>query len=201
MPLDSTAENEIDLRHVTAIVPAGLCRFTADGPAIYFLPTAAHVSDSLVQVASNGALIEHVGINPLNQTPPIFSWRGQRNIYDALSFWRTGADPKIPFSGTSKEFNDWLAIWKDKESQSRQLPIAWLRVAPATRAMHLRTQSDYLLDSAHPGNLVAISAASDARDLGMDVANLPALPDEPSAAPASETGTLPKSNGMGERMP
>jgi hypothetical protein len=203
MPFDASAENEIELRHLTAIVPPGLCRFTADGPAVYFLPTAVHLTDSLVQVAGNGALIEHVGLNPLNQSPPIFSWRGQRNVYDVLAFWRTGADPSTPFSGTSKEFADWQAIWKDKESQARQLPIAWLRIAPATRPMHLRTLGDYLLDPAHPGNIVAISAASDARDLGMDLTSLPTLPGEPSSPPAvaPETRTMPTTSGMGEKMP
>lgn len=179
MPFSAEAENEIDLRHLTMVVPRGMCRFAAAGPSVYFLPTDVRLADSLVQVSGSGALIEHVGINPLSQTPPIFSWRGQRNVYDVLSLWRTGADGEMPLSGTNKEFNDWVSIWKDRESQARQLPIAWQRVSPATRPMHLRTLSDYLLDPTHLGNIVAIASASDGRDLGMDATQMPVAPGEP----------------------
>ncbi len=203
MPMDASAENELDLRHLTAIVPPGLCRYKADGQALYFLPSEVRLADSLVQVASNGALIEHVGLNPLSQSPATFAWRGQRNVYDVQNFWRTGADDDTPFSGTNKEFSDWLAIWKEREMQGRQSPIAWQRAAPATRPMHLRTTSDYLLDSANPSNRVAVAAASDARDLGMDVTFLPTLPPEPTGtAPPPVTGIMPPANnGMGDMMP
>jgi hypothetical protein len=201
--LDAGAECELDLRHLTAIAPRGLFRFIADGPALSFLPTEVRLVDSLVQVAGDGALVEHIGLNPLAQSPQSLIWRGQRNVYDLQNFWRTGADDDMPFSGTDREFGDWLAIWKEREAQARQTAIAWQRATPATRPMHLRTTSDYLLDSANTNNRVAVAAASDARDLGMDVTLLPTLPPEPTGTTqATETAIKPPmSNGMGDMMP
>jgi len=201
--LDAGAECELDLRHLTAIAPRGLCRFIADGPALSFLPTEVRLVDSLVQISGDGALVEHIGLNPLAQSPQSLIWRGQRNVYDLQNFWRTGADDDMPFSGTDREFGDWLAIWKEREAQARQTAIAWQRTTPATRPMHLRTTSDYLLDSANTNNRVAVAAANDARDLGMDVTLLPTLPPEPTGTtlPAETVIKPPMSNGMGDMMP
>jgi len=201
--LEAGVECELDLRHLTAAVPLGLCRFVWDGAAMTLPTVDVRLADSIVQVAGDGALIEHVGANPLAQSPKSFIWRGQRNVYDLQSFWRTSSDEDLPFSGTNKEFGDWLAIWKEREVQGRQSAIVWQRKAPPTRPMHLRTTSDYLLDSSNTSNRVAVAAASDARDLGMDVTLLPSLPPEPTATPMPAEADImpPLSDGMGDMMP
>lgn len=201
--LEAGVECELDLRHLTAAVPLGLCRFVSDGAAMTLPTVDVRLADSIVQVAGDGALIEHVGANPLAQSPKSFIWRGQRNVYDLQNFWRTSSDEDLPFSGTNKEFGDWLAIWKEREVQGRQSAIVWQRKAPPTRPMHLRTTSDYLLDSSNTSNRVAVAAASDARDLGMDVTLLPSLPPEPTATPMPAEAEImpPLSDGMGDMMP
>ena len=168
---------QINLRHVTAAVHAGLALLTNSEDAPYQLPTQLNCTDSIVLATANAPLIEQRGSDDIDEYLGRCEWSGDRDFFSGFEiFWQivnTGGQT------ASKEmrFSDWREFWAGRLKYPSNASLAWRGLPSATRPFHTHKPSDYALDSSKPAN-PAIRAASDGLDAGCLEAQLAALPAE-----------------------
>lgn len=165
----------LDLRHLTAALGSGLARIaaTVDAPAVP--PCEIDCSNSLLVTSQAATLIEHQGLEPAQRIQQQFHWSGERNVYDGFAaFWRIQDGSAM--GPVVRSFGEWRSLWgQSGEAQSRLGPVPWQRPLPLQRPTHTHVPADYTPDPAADDN-PARHAASDGRDCGLDLQNLPSPP-------------------------
>ena len=166
-------KTELKLRHVTALMRAGLCNLTNTSDA----PGATAVGDYRQRLhffmRSVVALIEQSGIDATEEFRKRIVWNGERNFYEGFStFWRiSGAAAEI---ASQSLLHDWQAYWGPRESQPSLDKVAWQQLPPAARPVNQDTPADFALRS---GDNPPRHAASDGSDAGLQASSLPTLGD------------------------
>ena len=165
----------VQLKHLTALVGAGLCRMDNRQFAKYQLPTQVDCSDSILMATADRPLIEQVGERSLDQPRPLFTWSGDRNFYYGfLVFWETD-DLRPETAAERLDFDAWRARWSpDHEIYSRWGRVDFARPPEATRPLDARTPNDYLLSDSVDN--WARGTAADGTDVGFLAEQLPPLP-------------------------
>ena len=195
---------KIDLRHLTAVVRGGLCRFDQSETDPRQVPARIACADSILLGSAAGALIEQAGIAPNERARDRVEFSGQRNFYqNVTSFWTVyGTRPDQP--PESWNADAWLAHWATTGGEN--LPafnsVQWKQQPPDDRPVHAHVPADYALNDAAGAGNPALGAATDSSDAGCRLGRLPAVPalspwpgaPSPPAVPktnAGEAGELP----------
>ncbi|MCE5267924.1 MAG: protein kinase [Planctomycetaceae bacterium] len=140
----------LELRHVTAAVRGGLCRFTNTLSAPHQLTVQLVCSDDIILTAAGVPLIEQEGIASADKSREKVLWTGDHNFYpDTDVFWLVrNIDSKL--QPETMTFDAWKTYWgTSRESQPSREPLTWKR-GPANRPLHEQTPEDYALDSQTP---------------------------------------------------
>ncbi len=108
---------EVNLRRVTAVVDAGLCRFHKGEFAPHRLPAIVSCVDSLVLLEPAGSLIDQVGPTAIEPSEGRFSWVGENNVYQGFAdFWTVRPlDPAAP--AQTWDFDAWRDHWNETTSR------------------------------------------------------------------------------------
>jgi serine/threonine-protein kinase len=184
---------KIELRHLTAVVRSGLCRFDQNESAPRQLPAQIACTNSILLAGAGAALIEQTGIAPADRHRERIDWNGERNFYEGFTTYWTAQSiapeqPPEPWS-----FETWLSYWgPQRENLAKSNRVRWNQLPTGDRPVHAHVPADYALSaSTGPAN-PALGAASDARDAGCRFDRLPPMPAPSAAAPAkSETPESP----------
>jgi serine/threonine-protein kinase len=166
---------QVQLKHLTATVEAGLCRLDSRRFAKYQLPTQVDCSDSILMASVDSPLVEQIGEKSPEGSRPLFAWNGDRNLYQGfIVFWKVDdLDPSTP--SEPMEFEAWQSRWfPDHEIHSRWGRVDFRQLPEATAPLDARTPLDYMLSDSVEN--WARSAASDGTDVGFSADRLPPLP-------------------------
>lgn len=184
---------DIRLSHVTALVRGGLCVFDGD-QARDIAHAEVKCSNCILIAGDQAAVLERRGVETAAADPNGFSrgnivWVGDRNFYEGFRiFWRTGYLSAPPDEVT---WDKWKTAWgQSHESSPPWGPVAWKRRVDVSKPIYLHAPADYALDESSPNN-PALRAATDGRDVGFDLADLPSL--EPAARKERATSDEPAS--------
>jgi hypothetical protein len=171
----------LKLKHLTAVVRGGLCRFRHSPFATMPLAAQLSCSDSILVGGAESALVEQVGNASLDQFRERIAWTGDHNVYLGFSrFWSIRSlDPNAPVE--TMDFDAWRARWSSSESNP-SVRAEWKRPLPLDRPTSAQVPADYALgDTAdNPPR----KGASDGRDAGMDLTRIPVPPE---SGPAEKT--------------
>ena len=184
---------QITLKHLTAVVRGGLCRFHHSQLTPQTLTARINCTDSIVLGTAAGPLLEQLGNASAAQFRERIVWNGDRNFYPGLvNFWSLRfSSPDTPPG--SMTFEAWQSHWSSSENNVSQL-VAWKQLPLADRPISAHAPADYALSDTATDN-PARKAASDGRDAGMDADRLRPLPPEP--VPPAKPAVQPPANGKG----
>jgi serine/threonine protein kinase len=175
---------EIDLIHVTAALPQGMCRFVGATDAQDQPPLDVECTACIFLCTSEVPLIEHTGVRDVSDVKSGWlNYRGD-NFYptfdgvEGLTCWRI-APLEQPEDEVVLTSVDTDKSWWDGTIQSR---VIWENT-PTTRSMfHLHLPQDYsLVDELR--NL-PVQFAKEHSDAGFDIDLLPTFFVKPSISPA-----------------
>ncbi len=137
----------LELRHLTAVVPSGLCRLSATPANPYQLPVQFVCSDDIILASPGTPLVLQEGTASMEKSRERFTWNGDRNYYqDVDVFWMVRTlDPQAAADVMS--FNGWKAYWgPSRENQPSRAPLAWRKSPNADRPLSAHTAADYTLE-------------------------------------------------------
>jgi serine/threonine-protein kinase len=165
---------QIDLRHVTALIQGGLALLTSSPDAPLQLPLEINASDCIfVGKSASAPLVEQSGVDEPEEMRKRIAWNGDRNFYEGFNvFWRMGG-PGGAETAVQMTLADWQGFWGPREIRPTADQVAW-RVSPPGRSVDLHLPADYALGS---GENPARNAASDGRDAGVQIDQLPPIKD------------------------
>ena len=195
----SSESVQLDLKHLTAVVRSGLCRFnqTVSGPRL--LATQVTCANSILIGGSAAPLIEHADVPAAEPGGAPFAWNGDRNFYEGFaSYWTVRRAGESGGAAEAMSFDAWRTQWgPQRENLPSANRVRWLRPPPAERPVHTHVLSDYGLDpSSTPAN-PALHAASDGSNAGfLTDRRLPALPTAPESV-----SSLPQPSRGERRVP
>jgi hypothetical protein len=165
----------VELRHLTGVFRDGLCllKTTKDDP--HAMPTSIACTDCILLAAADAVLLDQVGVSPIPVIRDQLIWSGDGNFYEGFGNFRriTGIGPQ----GTPQQTTEptWRAFWNR---------VGWKELPNSDRPIHLHQPTDYTLDGG-----VSITrarrGATDGRDAGFDITQLPTLPATNRAAVTS----------------
>jgi serine/threonine-protein kinase len=164
---------EIDLRHLTAEMQAGLALL--DFSAADAAPMVADfkVSGSILHVGTSAPLIDYIASQQAGRGDNEMRWRGDRNFYEGINvFWRL-RDPGT--SGTAQQltFAEWQAYWTPaRETLPSANAVVWQQPIPNDRLSHEAQANEYLLGTEAKQN-PARGGANDGQDAGAILHRLP----------------------------
>jgi hypothetical protein len=165
-------EIRMELKHVTAVVRGGLCRWIDSRFAPHQLPV--RITSQRCVFLGNGPapLVLQETVAPLDDAPSRITWSGQRNCYSGFDhFWivrpvDSGAEPK------TWSFDDWLSlVGPEAEIEPSTGELPWLALPVPNRPVHEHTPADYVILESAPG-----TEGEDGRGPGFQQESLPDLP-------------------------
>lgn len=174
-------EVKLELRHLTASVRGGLCRFDGLPEAPSMLKARVWCSDCIVIGGLDAVLVEQLGVEPVPSQQQRLAWEGDHNFYQGFAtFWRI-KDRSSSKAPQGHSFEQWRMHWTEQhEAKPTWGGVAWKRSPPLDRPAHTYLPADFALDDRDDDNH-ARGGASDGQDAGLDVARLPAVRSEPQA--------------------
>jgi hypothetical protein len=177
------------LRHLTALLGDGLCRLenTSITPSQQ-LAVRVDCSDSVIMVTSpRGAMVELVGDYPYN-LEDWFTWTGDRNGYfGSTVLWRMD-DLSEHMSPEVLDFQGWRSRWPDHELHSRFGRIDFGTPLDSERSPDSLSGADFRLSDGRDN--WARGGASDGKDIGAELGQLPDTPTRPKMRPAGKESGL-----------
>ncbi len=166
---------QIDLRHLTAFVAGGFVSLSATQDAPLQLPVEINASDCIFLTKKGAAaapLVDQSGVEDPEDLRKRIAWNGDRNFYEGFSvFWRM-AGPGGAETAVQMNLTDWQGFWGSHEVRPTADRVVWRQLPPADRAVNLHVPSGYALGS---GDNAARAAASDGRDAGAEIDQLPVV--------------------------
>jgi serine/threonine protein kinase len=166
---------QIQLRHLTASVQAGLVQTTNIQDAPYQLLTNIQCADSVLITRGRAPLVEQRGWDDVEEYMSRCQWSGERDFFDGFdTYWQilSTAPQSTP---REMSFAVWRDLWAGRLKSVSNAPLAWKSPPSPTRPFHTHKPADYVLDSSVIGN-PAIRAATDGADAGFVEARLPVPP-------------------------
>jgi serine/threonine-protein kinase len=165
---------QIDLRHVTAFVGSGLVSLSSTQDAPLQLPVEINASDCilLTKKGAGAPLVDQSGVEDPEDLRKRIAWNGDRDFYEGFTtFWRM-AVPGGAETAVQMPLSDWQGYWGSHEARPTADRVIWRQLPPAERAVNLHIPGDYALGI---GENPARAAASDGRDAGAEIDQLPVL--------------------------
>ena len=165
-------ETQLELRHVTALMRAGLCRLTNSQDAPQQLPLEITATDCIFLCDASAAFIEQSGIDSIDEYRKRLVWNGERNFYEGFAtFWRiygAGAD-----TASQTTFHDWKAYWGTRENAQASAK------SHGSNCRRQRVPSiNTPLRTSHciPATTRRTNTAADGSDAGLQASRLPGSP-------------------------
>jgi hypothetical protein len=174
---------ELTLRHVTALVDAGLVLLTNSQEAPFQPMTQVRADDCLFAAAKRPPLVEQRGSDGVDQYRTRFQWSGDNNYFDGFDvFWQI-TNATGPAGSSQLDFDQWNQLWHPQRSaqMAGRDRIAGAARPSGERPFHTHAPADYALDTLADDNPAA-GGASDRQNAGALVPSLPALPGGSAAA-------------------
>jgi serine/threonine-protein kinase len=194
---------EIDLRHVTAVMRGGLALINDNDQAPAVLdPVDFKCADTILFAPHLSAepLIEQRSMEPMADYRSRLNWNGDRMFYQGFEvFWKISDnstnDPlQLPFA-------QWQSAWGEThESFARSGSVRWRALPGADVAFDAQIPADYALAN-DGGEGSPVMNASDGRDAGCQVEQLPAMRRTPSEAGALPQARVPETSSGGSDSP
>jgi serine/threonine-protein kinase len=181
---------QLNLRHVTAMMRAGLALLTNREDAPYQLLTEINCDDSIFVSTAKPAFVEQRGSDRIEDYATRLQWSGDHDFFDGFEvFWQI-LNTAAETGSRQHRFEDWQDLWR-KQSRwqvAGKNAVRWRALPGAERAFHAHTPNDYALES-EAANNPALGGAGDGLDAGCIIGQLPGLPSgepgEPKPAPRS----------------
>jgi hypothetical protein len=166
---------QIDLRHLTVLVASGLVSLSATQDAPLLLPVEFNTSDCIF-LSKKGAVaapfVDQSGVEDPEDLRKRIAWNGDRNFYEGFAvFWRM-AGPGGAETAVQMSLSDWRGFWGSHEVRPTADRVVWRQLPPADRAVNLHIPADYAIGSSENP---ALAAASDGRDAGAEIEQLPVM--------------------------
>ena len=154
-------QTQIQLRHVTALMRAGLCRISNSEDFPQQLPLEVIASDCIFICDASSALIEQSGIDAPEEYRKRVVWNGDRNFYEGFStFWRiTGAGVEPPAQST---FREWKTYWGSRENSPSLGKVSWQQLPPTTRPVNQYVPVDFALQNGDNPARQSVTGGTDA---------------------------------------
>lgn len=179
----------INLRHLTASLGQGLCRFEHTIQTPYVLAAQLDCRDSILRSTATVPLIDQQRVDPADVFQEQLTWTGERNFYlgfDRTVFWRV---TDVTNSTQVKQFtyDQWREHWGAQgELLSQTDHVQWRALPAVDEPAHAQHAYDFALAE---GNVAqpARGGASDGADVGQLLHLLPADESRPVVAPATTT--------------
>jgi hypothetical protein len=166
---------QIDLRHVTAVVANGLVALSATQDAPLQLPIEIDASDCIFlgkKDVRSAPFVEQSGVEEPEDLRKRIAWNGDRDFYEGFNvFWRM-AGPGGAETAVQMTLADWQGFWGSHEVRPSAVRVVWRQLPPADRAVNRHVPADYALGR---GENPARAAATDGRDAGAQIDQLPAI--------------------------
>ena len=170
---------QINLRHVTAMLRAGLALLTNSEDAPYQLSTDINCGDSILASAAGSPLVEQRGSDSVEEYLSRLQWSGDHDFFDGVDiFWRI-VDAATQISSKQADFDQWQQFWSGRSKSAVNAPLAWRNPPHSDRPFHTHTADDYSLDASADDN-PAVGGAGDGLDAGYVAKQLIALPPDES---------------------
>ena len=165
----------VSLRHLTASMGQGFCKFDHSIQTPYVLETSIECRDSILRAGTPSPLIDQERVDPADALHKQFGWTGERNFYvgfDRSVFWRI-TEVTSPSQTRYVNFEQWQDQWGSQgEATPRWEQVTWRLLPPVDRPPQDQTPLDYALGEG-PMASPARGAASDGLDVGQIIGMLP----------------------------
>jgi serine/threonine-protein kinase len=179
----------LSLRHLTASLGQGLCRFQHTIQTPYVLETSIECRDSILRATEPGTLIEQQRVDPADVFQKQLNWSAERNFYlgfDRAVFWRV-TDVTNLTQVRQFTYEQWCDHWG---AQGEVLPqtdqVKWRNLPAVDRPAHELHSYDFALADASVVQ-PARGGGSDGADIGMLMHLLPVDDSRPVVTPAVST--------------
>ena len=183
----------VELHHVTAAVPGGLCRLTSTFASPYQLTVQLVATNSILIGSPGVPLIDQEGAATVENFRQRFVWNGDRNYYQDINvFWTVRSfDFEVPPDVMT--FEAWKTYWgPSRENQPSTERLMWRWTPDANRPLHSYTPADYTLEDPTFGDASAGAP-------GCQVHRLPQLPPEIALPKSVRPGSVRGLGAAGER--
>ncbi len=184
----------ITLRHLTAVVPHGICELQAGIDKPYQLPVEVRCEDSILIGTAEHPLIRQTGKGSLEELSKRIVWHGEGSFLEGFDQCWTIDDLERQTPPVTIGYEQWATMLQARgESAPARTGLRWDRsVLPRPGApLHAVLPNNYrLLDA--PDN-PAIGAAADGQNAGMQHADLPQAFGEDTSPPGAASPPGPKS--------
>ncbi len=172
-----SASVRIDVRHVTAAIRDGLCRFDQSEASPQQIAAEINCASSILLSEPGAPILEQTGVTSSETRRKRVQWSGDRNFYEGFTaFWTIeNVNPEYPPEVFG--FEDWRNHWcAARENFPTINRVQWRQLPGVDRPVHQQTPEDYVLSTAESPPNAALGAASDGQDAGFVAARLPAVP-------------------------
>jgi len=185
VPNRRSAKLAVELRHVTAAVPQGFLLVSSRDA--YAMQADVKLQDSILIAGADAALVEHRGVQPVAELKETLSWQAERTLYEGVNtFWRLDVEDDLA-PPESMDAQRWFDYWNARNEASHlhtHTDVAiWRELPPRDRPAHAFIPRDYALSLETAGN-EAIGAATDGRNVGLLVEDLPVPHNSLAESPA-----------------
>ncbi len=179
----------LNLDHLTALIPGGLCVLETSDDYPRLVPLDVRCSNSILVGSGGRPLIDVSAAEPVGLQQGQLSWQGIHNVYDGFSTLWSLRDRTVNEPSHDLNASLWQEYWgTDREQQAFFGPVQWRGGSPLGanvsldhhQALEYQIQSQFEVD--HP--------ASDEGPVGMQFSRLPTIPLASEMQPALKA-TLP----------
>ena len=173
-PHSNRAQVDVEWRHVTAILGAGLWRMVDSEDRSGHVPVDVTATDCIFATSVPTPLVEQTDGKDVDELHRFFNWSGERNFYQGFeTFWsirRAGVVDPVEMW----DFEQWKTYWGPEQEILPNLEgVVWKKPLPANRPFNEQTPRDYALTD-DPAFKPA--AATDGQDVGAILERLPEVP-------------------------
>jgi hypothetical protein len=173
----------VTLRHVTAMVAAGLVLLTNSEESPYQLMTQVRCDDCILVARGRPPLVEQRGSDRIDQYQTRFQWSGDNDYFDGFDvFWRI-MNAAGQSGAKQLGFDEWNLLWQgtSRNQVAQRNAVVWAGLPTGERPFHAHTPSDYALDGDAVNNPAA-GGAGNRQDAGFRLIDLPPAPSQPRPA-------------------
>jgi hypothetical protein len=165
-------EVRVELKHVTAVVRGGLCRWIDSSFAPHQLPARITSARCVFLGSGPAPLVLQETVVPPDAAPSRITWRGQRNCYSMFDHFWMVSPVDAPGEPKTWSLDDWLSGYgPEAEIEPSTGPLSWLTLPVSDRPVHEHTPADYVIFES-----ASWTEAEDGGGVGFQQESLPDLP-------------------------
>jgi serine/threonine-protein kinase len=189
----------ITLRHLTAVLPQGVCAIETSIDQPYQLPIEVRCDDSILIGTAEHPLIRQTGKGSLQEMYRRIVWRGEGSFLEGFEDCWVIDDQQRQTPPTIIGYEQWAAMLKARgESPPARATLRWDQSALPRHGTPLYAVSPNNYRLLRTPDNPAIDAAVDGGNAGMEHESLPGAFGEDTTLPGSTPPPAPKPSGAGD---